>query len=187
MTSANMNKKANTSAPIDQVERIFKEHGDFIRAVIRFNVRNEMLSEDLFQDLFLSLILKPIPEGVRNTKGFLYRLVCDSIKDAYRRIYRYQRRLNRYAERNTHRMECHPENILIEMEEVKKMFELIEKHLSQREALAVKLRYRDDYDTTKIAEKMGVKPGSVNRYVCVGLKKVRQAFHISRGSSYDHF
>ena len=187
MPPVSTNKKSNIPASVDCAKKVFEEHGDFIRAVIRFNVRNETLSEDLFQDLFLSLILKPIPGEVRNVKGFLYKLICDNIKDAYRRIDRYQRRMNRYAERCVHRMERQPENILIEMEEVKKMFGLIGKYLSQREALAIKLRYRDDHDTTKIAEMMGIKPGSVNRYVCIGLKKVRQVFHVSRGRSYDHF
>jgi RNA polymerase sigma factor (sigma-70 family) len=179
VSPANINKKCEVLSKVDCTQKVFEEHGDFIRLVIRFNVRNEALCEDLFQDLLLFLISKPIPEDVQNVRGFLYRMISDRIKDTFRRIAHYHERIHRYAEHHAHIIEHQPENRLIEAEETKKMFDLIGKKLPSKEALAVTLRYKKSYDTTKIAEKMGIKPRSVSRYVSVGIKKIRQVFNIN--------
>ena len=176
MSLLNTDKKGNGPSNVDRAMKVFEEHGDFIRSVIRFNVRNETLCEDLFQDLFLFLMSKPIPEDVQNVRGFLYRIVSDRIKDAFRRIDRYQAKIRRYAGHSGRVTEYRLKNSLIEAEETKRMFELIERHLPQKEALAVTLRYRNNSDTAKVAKKMGVQPRSVSRYVSVGLKKARHLF-----------
>jgi len=142
---------------------------------LNFNVRNKALSDDLFQDLFLFFISKPIGEEVQNVKGFLYRVVSDKIKDALRRKNRYQLRINRYADYHLPNVESRPEDVLIEEEEIRKMFELIKKNLPSNEAFALKLRYKNNHDTKEIADKMRIKPRSVSRYISVGLKKMRQA------------
>lgn len=187
MSPSGINKKCDAPSNVDHARQIFEEHGDFIHSIIRFSVRNEALSEDLFQDLFLSLISKPMPEEVQNIRGFLYRVVSDSIKDAFRRIDRYQAKINRYADRRGHIVNNRPEKSLIEVEETKKMFELIERRLPSKEACAVTLRYRNHCDIMEVAEKMGVKPRSVSRYVSVGLKKVRHVFSEKQGGNYDRF
>ena len=65
MSLVGVKKKGDAPDNVVRTMKVFEEHGDFIRSVICFNVKNETLSEDLFQDLFLSLILKPIPEEVQ--------------------------------------------------------------------------------------------------------------------------
>lgn len=179
MSPTNIDKNCKVRSKVNRTQKVFEEHGDFIRLVIRFNVRNETLCEDLFQDLFLYLTSKPIPEDVQNVRGFLYRMISDRIKDTFRRISRYHERIRRYAEHRTHIIEHQPENSLIEAEETKKMFDLIGKKLTSKEALAVTLRYKDSYNTTKIAEKMGIKPRTVSRYVSVGIKKIRRVFGVN--------
>lgn len=165
---------------IDLAMKVFREHGDFIRSVIRFNIRNEALSEDVFQDLFLFLISKPIPEDVRNVRGFLYRVVSDRAKDAIRRVGRYQARIRRYAEHLRYTaLEGCPENALIKAEETEKLFESIRKCLPAQEALAVTLRYRNECDVEQLAERMGVESRSVSRYVSVGVKKLRHLLHVT--------
>ena len=185
MPRVSISKNGDVSSNVDRAERVFEEYGDFIRSIIRFNVRNEALSEDLFQDLFLFLISRPIPQDVQNVRGFLYRVVSDNIKDAFRRMDRYQARIHRYADRQERVINNRPEKNLSEIEETKRMFELIQKRLPSNEALAVTLRYRNNYDTKEIAEKMGVKPRSVSRYVSIGLKKIRHAFAGKQGGNYD--
>jgi len=169
-------EKSGTRSNVDQATEVFDEYGEFIRSVIDFHVRDETLSDDLFQDLFLFLVSKPIPEEVQNVKAFLYKVITDSVKDTFRRVERYQSRIRRYAERNVRIIENRPENVLMEAEETKKMFALIERHLPQKEALAVTLRYKDNCNTVEVAEKMGIKPRSVSRYVSVGLKKALHVF-----------
>lgn len=179
MPLASINKKGNALSNVGLAEKLFIEHGDFIRSVISFNVKNQALSEDIFQDLFLFFVSSPIPHDVQSVKGFLYRVVSDRVKDALRKISRYQGRIHRYAERRRRIIEDSPENVVVEVEEMGKMFELIERRLPRKEALAVTLRYRHNCDTREVAKKMGIKPRSVSRYVSVGLRKVRQVFGVN--------
>ena len=186
MLPVTIKEKSGTRSNVDRATEIFDEYGEFIRSVIDFHVRDETLSDDLFQDLFLFLVSKPIPEEVQNVKAFLYKVICDAVKDTFRRIDRYQRRIYRYAE---HRRGCvvgsHADRGLMDIEETQKMFDLIERRLPKNEAVALKLRYGDNCDTAEVAEKMGVKPRSASRYVCVGLKKIRQFFTANTGGNYD--
>ncbi|MHC4474004.1 MAG: RNA polymerase sigma factor [Planctomycetota bacterium] len=158
---------------VDHATTVFTEHGEFIRSIIRYYVKNEAEAEDLFQDLFLFLISKPIPGNVENVQGFLYKIIYDMIKDVFRRIERYQARMYKYARDRGNMVEPRPENTLAQVEEAKRMFNLIEKRLPPKEAQAVTLRYRDRRNVAEVADRMGVKPRSVSRYVSVGLRKFR--------------
>jgi RNA polymerase sigma factor (sigma-70 family) len=185
VATTNIKLKSDAPSSVERAAEVFDEHGDFIRSVIHFHVRNKTEAEDLFQDLFLSIVAKPIPDEVRNVKGFLYKLITDTIKDAYRRIIRYQTRIHRYAEYHLRIIESHPAAGLIDVEEAKKMYDLIERHLPTKEALALKLRYKHNCDMEEVAEKMGVKTRSVSRYVSIGLKKIGHVLDKKQGSNYD--
>ena len=160
---------------IKRTTKLFERYGDFIHLVIQLNVKDEALREDIFQDLFLYFIFKPIPKNLQDVKAFLYRIISNRIKDAFRRVEAYQKRIRRYA----HGLDLHdndfpnPEKTMHEIEEMEKMFKAIERHLSRKTARALTLRYKNDYDISEVGEKMGIKSRSVSRYVCVGLKKMR--------------
>jgi RNA polymerase sigma factor (sigma-70 family) len=173
MPTADICEKSSALSSVERAAEVFEKHGDFIRSGIRFRVKDETKAEDLFQDLFLLLVAKPVPQDVQNVEGYLFRVITQTAKDAFRRIDRYQARIRRYAERNVRTIEKCPENVIIEKEETKKMFELIERRLPSYEALAVKLRYGDNCSIEEAAEQMGVKPRSVGRYISAGLEKVR--------------
>lgn len=179
MSVISVKKKDNVRSNIDLAMKVFDEYGDFIRTIIRFQVKNEAEAEDLFQDFFLFLVSKPIPKEVQNIRGFLCRVVSDKAKDTFRRIARYQARIHRYAEHHKRIMENCPENTVIEAEETQRMFELIRRRLPPNEARAVMLKYRNGCNTGKIAEQMGIKPRSVSRYVSVGIKKIRHVFGVN--------
>ena len=179
MSPLSINKKCDAPNNVDRATKVFEKHGDFIRAVIRFNVKNEALSEDLFQDLFLFLIMKPIPEEVQNIRGFLHRVVSRKIKDSFRRIGCYQTKVYRYSDRRRRIIEDCPDKPVIDTEEAEKMFESIRRYLPPNQALAVTLRYRNDYDTMEVAETMGIKPRSVSSYVSVGIRKLRRILDIN--------
>jgi len=178
------NKTGKISGGVDCAMKVLTEHGDFIRSVIRFHVRNEAEAEDLFQDFFLFLISKPIPQDIRNERAFLYRVISTRVKDAFRKIDRYQRSIRRYAQCHRYTVDDHPESAVIEADEVEKMFELIHSRLPSREALAITLRYKNNFETSKVAEKMGVKSRSVSRYVSTGLKTIRDIFKEDEGGDY---
>jgi len=185
MSLAFIKETCNPQGNLAYAEKVFAEHKDFVRAILRFYVRNEVEREDLFQEFFLELISKPIPEDIQNVRSYIYRVLCDNIKDAFRRIERYQKRLHRYAEHHRHIIEDRPENKLIETEEIEKMFELICRHLPKNEAKAMALRYRHNYNIRETAEKMGVKPRSVSRYLSAGAKKLRQVLGASGRNRHD--
>jgi len=167
---------------VEGADCVFSQYGEFIRVVIRYHIKDEARADDFFQDFFLSLIFKPVPPGVQNIKGYLYRMITNHITEAIQRTEKYQARIQRYADRRKHSTTEHkPENSLIAEEETNKMFELIEERLEPRHAQAVRLRYRNNYKIKEIAQKMHVRSESVSRYISVGLGKIRQ-FLTSRKS-----
>lgn len=172
---------------IDCAEKLFAEHGEFIRSVIRFHVKDAVESDDLFQEFFLFIAANPIPQDVKNIKGFLYRMISGRVKDAFRKTMRYRRRLKRYAEHYRYILDNRPEHDVIDTEETEKMFDLIRKHLPRSEAFAVTLKYGCDYDIQEVAQKMGLKKRSVSRYMSAGLSKLRQIIGTEKGGYYDSF
>jgi RNA polymerase sigma factor (sigma-70 family) len=174
--------KSREATGVNAAARVFAEHSEFIRGVIRYRVRNEAQAEDLFQDFFLTLIVKPLPEGIQNTKGYLYRRIMNNIVNATHRVENYQARIHRYAERGKYSMtEYSPESELIAAEEMDKMFALIERQLPEREAEAVGLRYKNDLSVPEVASEMHVNNRTVSRYISIGLCKIRQMLAMSQG------
>jgi RNA polymerase sigma factor (sigma-70 family) len=173
MPTANVSQECDTPSNVDRATEVFEENADYIRAIIRFYIKHEAEAEDLFQDLFLFLIARPIPPDVRNVRGFLFKVINGMVKDVFRGMERRRSRIHRYAQHNGHIADNRPESVLIEAEEAARMFELIERRLPPKEALAVTLRYRNNCDTEEVAERMGVERRSVSRYVSVGLRRIR--------------
>ena len=171
---------------VDAAAKIFTEYGDFILMVIRYNVKNETQADDLFQDFFLSLVASPLPAGVQNVKGYLYRAITNKIIDAIHRVESYQNHMYKYAKHlNRSINKKTPENAFIEAEETKKMFELIEMRLRSSHAQAITLRYKNNYEIKEVARKMNVRNASVRKYIYVGLSKIRQSLKLKWGNDND--
>ncbi len=164
---------------------VFDKYGDFILSTIRFHAQNKIEPDDLFQDFFLFLVSKPLPQNLKNAKGFLFKIISDKVKDTFRKTNRYQSNLRRYALCNRPVVENRPEKTITDLEEVEKMFELIYRHLPSNEALAIKLRYSNNCDIEEAACEMDVLPRTISRYVSVGLKKIRQILWANEGDDYD--
>ena len=142
---------------VNAATAIFAQHGQFIRAIIYSKIGHEAGAEDIFQDFFLSLAHKPPPDDVKNIKSYLYSAITHDIADAMRRMNAYRVRLE----------------------------ELIEKRLPSSQSKAVILRYKHGYEIKEIAEAMRVDSRSVSRYICLGLRAIRQLFPKKRGNSND--
>jgi len=185
MSAGCVNKKMGGERNLKKAAELVQKHQYFIRKIFATRVKQKHLQDDLFQELFLVLVAKPIPDNVKNTKGWIYKIIGDLTKDEFRRTERYQKMLKRYAKlRHTTNVK-RPEIGVIEAEESKKMFDLIQRRLTQHEAIAVRLRYRDNCDTKETAMKMGVQARSVSRYVAVGLKKIRHSWGEKMKGNYD--
>ena len=171
---------------VERTACIFNEHGDFIRAVIRSRTKDDTQADDLFQDFFLSLVAKPPPVGIKNLKSYLFRAITNDMVDAARRIEKYQARMRRYAERLRYAPgNGDPEKVLLNAEEMNRIFQLIERRVRSSEAQAISLRYRNNLSIEKIAATMHVDSRSVSKYLYKGLKKIRQLLTIGEDKSND--
>ena len=164
---------------VGHAAEVFAEYGDFIHMVIFSQVKNKARIDDIFQDFFLSLVRKPIPQDVKNIKGYLYRAITNDIIDATRRVNKYSYHMHKYHEYPNHFINRRtPENAFIDVEETNKMFGLIKGRLTNSQYQAMALRYGTDHSIKEVAEKMGVKSTSVSRYISIGLKKIRQSLKL---------
>jgi RNA polymerase sigma factor (sigma-70 family) len=154
---------------------IFSKHGNFIRNVIDYRVKDPDLADDLYHDFFLSLLSKPIPLDVHNVESYLFRAIVNDSYDAIRRIETYEDRIQKYANycRNPIN-EDHPENALIEKEEMEKLFTTIKEILPSSESKAIILKFKNNNSIEEVAKEMKVNRRTVSRYISVGLKKCRQ-------------
>ena len=83
--------------------------------------------------------------------------------------------IHEYAESNDHtRRQDTPEKLVLEVEETKRLFELIEKRLPRSEAQVIHYQYRDGLSVKEIAQKMGVQSGTIRGYISEGLSKIRR-------------
>jgi RNA polymerase sigma factor (sigma-70 family) len=162
---------------LTRAAEIFSQHGDFIRSVIRYRVKDEALVDDVFQDFFLALVANPLPPDVRNVKNYLYRAIINNSFNAVKRVERYHGQVKRYSDYVKKTINnCLPETALIEAEETQKMFRKIVQLLPSSEAQAVTLKFKNDVDVGDIAKQMAVNKRSVSRYLSTGLKKLRGIF-----------
>ena len=155
--------------------KVFDDYGGFIRTVIYSQIQDEEQVDDLAQAFFVSLVVRPIPEGIQNVKGYLYKAIMNDIADADRRTRRYSGFLRIYAELSGHPAgQKTSHELLVQAEEARRVFELIEKKLPHSEAKAVTLRYREHYSVREAAEKMDVDSMTLKGYVCEGLRRIRR-------------
>ena len=164
---------------VGQATVIFARYADFIRAVIHSQVRNEAQADDMFQDFFLSLVHKPVPQNVKNIKGYLYRAITNDIIDSVRRVERYRDHMHKYSKHLNHPINKRtPEDAFIYVEETNKMFESIKGRLRNNEFQAISLRYKSHNSIKNVAKIMGVKCKSVREYTSRGLSKIRQSLKL---------
>lgn len=154
---------------------IFAKYGDFIRAIIRFQAKNEFQEEDLFQEFFLVLATKPLPANISNIKSYLYRAVTNTVIESARWEAREARCVKKHVEKSKISINKRaPESAIIEKEEKESVIRSLAGWLRRREAEAVVLRYRDNCSIGEIAQQMGVDRRTVSRYLSTGLKQLRR-------------
>ncbi|UCH69688.1 MAG: sigma-70 family RNA polymerase sigma factor [Candidatus Bathyarchaeota archaeon] len=164
---------------VDHAAEIFAEYGGFIRAIIHSQVKSETQADDMFQDFFLSLVCKPVPQNVKNIKGYLYRAITNDIIDSVRRVERYRNHMHKYSKHLDHPINKRtPEDAFICVEETNKMFELIKGRIRNNEFQAITLQYKSHYSIKNVAKIMGVKCKSVREYTSRGLGRIRQSLKL---------
>ncbi|MFA5553733.1 MAG: sigma-70 family RNA polymerase sigma factor [Phycisphaerae bacterium] len=167
-------ENANYNENIAAVTKIFEEHGEFIRKIISYKTTDKSLIDDLYQDLFLSLAANPVALTGPELKAFLYRSIINDIHDSGRRVKNYRNLLNKYAENHKFSVNKHLSQNAYNEERVEIIMKDAWGKLSPKETNAISLRYIEGYSIAETASIMRVKPASVSRYICVGLKKLRE-------------
>ncbi len=154
---------------------IFAEHEAFIRTSISIHAGGKLDPEDLYQEFYLSLIRKPIPDDVRDIKGYLYRIIGHHVVDAIRSGRSYSRTVKKYAAETRISINTEePRNAFIDEEHQNAAVAGMVHHLQDREAEAFVLKYRDDCNIMEIAAKMGVNKRTVSRYLSESLRKLHR-------------
>ncbi len=161
---------------VEIAAKIIDKYGAIVRDIIRFHTNNDCDADDIFQDFFLSLVNKPVPLSIKNIRAYLYSAVKNDVFDAIRRSKNYRRRLLQYSQcfKYTVTRE-NPQSIMLQAEEIQKLFDLAEERLTTRETEAVLQKYRCGLNTSQAAEEMGINTRSFDRYVCVGLRKLSES------------
>lgn len=155
--------------------KVFLYYGEFIINFVHRKIQDEDQADDLLQDLFLSIASNHLPKEIQNIESYLRKAITNDIIKAIHQKERYCNCIHEYAECYNHpRSEKRPETTVIEMEEVNRIFELLETQLPPTEAQAVCSRYRDGLSNKKIAEKMSVHCATARGYVSEGLSRIRR-------------
>jgi RNA polymerase sigma factor (sigma-70 family) len=158
---------------------IYAEQGSFIRTVIRYQIHDESRADDLYQDFFVYLVRNPLPANIRNVRSYLYRALTHDAVDFNRRQEKYQRHLKKHAEDTRISInKCTPEDAIAGKEQVSVLFSCLGWYLRPREAEVVRLRYRDGLSIPEIAARLDVDRRTVSRYLCAGLRTLREALGI---------
>jgi RNA polymerase sigma factor (sigma-70 family) len=166
----------DTQERLDLATKIFEEHGPAIRAMIRHHVGNKDEEEDIYQNLYLSLVCNPVPTPLTNTLAYLNTVIKNDIIDAARRRKSYREMISRYATNRTiDEAENNPPDEVIRDEEIRRIAEFVQVSLPAHEARAVLERYGHGHSTTDAAKSMQVKERTVSRYLCIGLRRIRDA------------
>lgn len=156
--------------------KVFTEHEPAIRALIRRHADNREEEEEIYQNLYLSLLCNPAPSPLTNTVAYLSTVIRNDVIDAARRRKSYQEMISRYAAARTYdERENNPAEAVIQEEEVQRITAFVQSALPAHEARAVIERYEHGCSTTDAAAHMRVKERTVSRYLCIGLKRIREA------------
>ena len=168
-------QESDTPDNVERATAIFFEHGNFIRGVIRYKIKDESMAEDLFHNFFLSLVSRPVPAEVRDIKGYIYKAIINDITDHIRHLGRYQAMTHRCADYNKLTVNNRlPEDALMEKEQTDRMIELIRKRVTRNEFKAIASRHLDGLSIKEAADGMSINNRSVSRYISTGLRKVKQ-------------
>lgn len=173
---------------VERAARIFKEHGDLIRTIIRSNLPEGADADDISQDFFLSLISNSVPDTEQNIEAYLYRAIKNDIVDAARRTKSYRRRIQRYAERHRYGITSKaPNAIVAKSQQVRKMFQISKHKLAPREFQAIIERFANDLSTDEAARRMRVSKKTYSQYLWTGLKKIRTFLETSDKVNLGNF
>jgi RNA polymerase sigma factor (sigma-70 family) len=161
-------------AVVESVVEFFRQHEPVIRTLISRRVRCRQDAEDMYQNLFLYLILRPPPDQTY-LLAYLSKAIHSYATDATRHAISYGSCVTRYATlQRDHTLDKEPEHLLVQMEQIRKLTDIIESALPPHIAQAIIERYLHGRTIRETAVQLGIEERTVSHYCCTGLRRIRQ-------------
>lgn len=171
-----LNNGAVGDARIDW-ERMFAEHGRWLRTVVRSRLQEPELVEDVIQEVFLAASrshLQPDPDKVA---PWLYRVAIKQCLQARRKLGRYRRLVDGYARQGVlpERTEsCSPLSWLMNEEQRVSIHEALNQ-LSDLDREILLLKHTEGWSYRDLAKYLGVTVNTVEYRLLQAKKNLRNA------------
>jgi len=157
------------------VERLFARHRDALQSFFQRRLRSKSDAADLAQEVYVRMLRVPDPDGIRNPEAYLYTVAANLLKESAAADRR--RGLNSSLEEadvaqlvDTFR--AAEEQVDVDRR-VARLREVL-KQLSPKCCAAVVLQYRYGLSYQEIAERLGVSPHMVKKYLGQALGHCRR-------------
>lgn len=157
----------------EQAVKLFSVYGDLLLELFQRKL-SERDALDVYQNLFLKIATKGFPNGLHDVKGYLYRTAINAMNDHLRKEKTYRKKILESTQHKPPKAICNPAAKAMQRELVMKAFKEIEKVLSPSVNRAFILKYQHQQDHDEIAENMGITKGTVDHYLSVGTKLLRE-------------
>ena len=155
---------------------LFLEHSGVLMSVFSRDLQ-EQDALDLFQSLYLNVTMKGIPENIENVKGYLIKAASNDIVDFKRKSATQRKNVHNYSQYvNSFRPDNDPAKQLMRFDLLMKAFETIGKHLSPSVNQVFIQKFQHNLNHREIAEKLNLTLGTVDRYLSVGTKQIRELY-----------
>lgn len=155
-----------------KVREIFNNYSSFIFNIYMSKVNDQALAEELYQDLFIKLSGKQLPKKIPNMKGYLYKIIINSVYDRIRSIESQKKNLKKYQENYDFSIKDIPSaSVYYNKGEI--LYEKGIRLLTQSEKTVFQLMFKDGKSIEEISDLTGLKRETISRYISISLKKIR--------------
>lgn len=161
---------------VAEANEFFQRYESCIRSIIDYVARDQDGAEDLYQDFYLSIVKKPLPDGIEDVEGYLYRTLVNRVRGQRRKAVRYRESLRRYAGvQDDQTVQNDVAEDVAKVEEANALLDVAQKVLGRREYEAIRMRYYEGHGRTDVGKRLGLKSNTISRYIWAGIEKLRRS------------
>lgn len=173
--STDPDSAAQGRPPSLDVETI-EQCADDLRRFIYGKSRNPQDVDDVAQEVWRRFLEMDTQEAIREPLAMMFTIAKSVLVDRGRKISRYRRHFSEATDADMHvpseKMEDRVEEDLCIHQRVKEVLA----EISPTHAAALILHKRDGYSREEVAEKLGLRPDTVKKYLGKALAQIRTKF-----------
>lgn len=157
------------------IEKLFARHGRALRAFFYRRIRTKPDAADLAQEVYLRMLRVPDTEAILNPEAYLYTVAANLLKEnavADRRQASAMELVN-VPEPEVDATAWNLDGSVDKTRRNARLLEVLEQ-LPPKCRAAVVLQYRDELSYQQIAERLGVSPHMVKKYLMQALSHCRR-------------